>query len=354
MESLWKSFHTPVKSGHSGSNTAHLNRPTSSLQQLLIILANNGLSNLSINHRIHSTTGAYLGRGATYTVERREATGKRIVAVKHIRRDDDQRLPKSSESGISRLRLESVLLELRVLLHPFLRRQRNIIRLVAHGWDDEIFPFLVMEFADLGTASRYLQDEDRSWNDMARLVADVTSGLAALHDCAIVHGDVKLENILIFSEVGGGFVAKISDFGFCVVEILGECQYLGTQLLNAPEIRHPEYLHAVRTGLAFMKCDVYSFGLLAWESFNNGHRFYTSKSIGIGSDEHERAEEFLSTLEGAGSTLTSYAEDFVQNLDCVSPMKEVLLKVMTMTLRWSPSSRPQMVEIHSMVPEMFK
>ena len=354
MDSLWKSFNTPVESGHSGSNRAATNRLTSSLQQLLIILAHSQLANLSTSNWLHSTTGAYLGRGATYAVERREATGKKVVAIKHIRQDEDKRFPASSKSGISRHRLQSVLLEVQVLLHPFLRRQRNIIRLLAHGWDEEILPFLVIEFADLGTASRYLQNGERSWNDIARLVADVASGLVVLHDCGIVHGDVKLENILMFSEEGSGFVAKLSDFGFCGVEILGEYQYLGTRLLNAPEIRHPEYLHAVHSGLAFMKCDVYSFGLLAWEAFNNGHRFYTCNSIGIPSDEHEQAEKFLSTLEGAGSNLVSYAEDFVRNLDSSLSTKEVLMEIITLALKQDPSSRPQMVEVRSMVEDMTK
>lgn len=354
MDSLWKSFNTPVKSGRSGSNRASTNRLTSSLQQLLIILANSQLANLSTANGLHPTTGAYLGRGATYTVERREATGKKVVAIKHIRQDEDKRFPGSSESVISRHRLQSVLLEVRVLLHPFLRRQRNIIRLLAHGWDEEILPFLVIEFADLGTANTYLQNGERSWNNMARLVVDVASGLVVLHDCGIVHGDVKLENILMFSEAGGGFVAKLSDFGFCGVEVLGEYQYLGTRLLNAPEIRHPEYLHAVHAGLAFMKCDIYSFGLLAWETFNNGHRFYTSKNIGIASDEYEQAEVFLSTLEGAGSNLASYAEDFVRSLDNSLSTKEVLVEVITLALKRDPSSRPQMVEVRSMVENMIK
>ena len=354
MDSLWKSFDTPVKSGHSVSNYASTSRLTSSLQKLLIVLANHQLANLSTSNRLLSTTGDYLGRGATYTVERREATGKRIVAIKHIRQDKDKRFPDSSESDIFRHRLQSVLLEVRVLLHPFLQKQRNIIRLLAHGWDEEIIPFLVMEFADLGTASRYLQSEKRSWDDMAELVVDVATGLAVLHDCDIVHGDVKLENILMFSEEDGGFVAKLADFGFCGVENLSEYEYLGTRLLNAPEVRHPEHFHAVHTGLAFMKCDVYSFGLLTWETFNNGNRFYTSNNIGFASEDLERAEKFLFTLEEAGTSPALYAKDFVRNLDISLSTKEVLVEVLTLALNREPPSRPQMVEVRSMLEDMIK
>ncbi|KAL9610415.1 MAG: hypothetical protein Q9167_004870 [Letrouitia subvulpina] len=354
MDSLWKSFATPVKAGRLGSDRASTNRLTSTLQQLLIILASSQLPNLSTDDRIHPTTGAYLGRGATYTVERRDATGKKTVAVKHIRQDDDRGSPNTSDSDTLRHRLQSVLLEVQVLVHPFLRRQRNIIRLLAHGWDEEILPFLVVELADLGTASKFLQDGKRSWNEMGQLVFDVASGLAVLHNCHIVHGDIKIENILIFSEANGGFVAKLSDFGFCGVEILSEYQYLGTRLLNAPEVRHPESLHTVYTSLAFMQCDVYSFGILAWETFNNGHRFYTSNTIGIASEEHEQAERFLCLTEEAGSSLSSYAEGFFRYLDTSPCMKAAMTEVTTMALMWDPSSRPQMVEIRDTIERMIK
>ena len=354
MDSLWKSFISPVKSGCSGSNSALTDRPTSTLQQLLIVLANSQFLNLSTGDRTIAEGGAHLGHGATYNVERREATGSKVVALKHIRQDEDKRFPNSSESDRSRHRLQSVLVEVQVLLHPFLRSQRNTIRLLAHGWDEEIHPFLVVEYADLGTASRYLQEGDRSWDDMTRVVVDVASGLTVLHDCEIIHGDVKLENILMFSEVGGGFVAKLSDFGFCSVEKLGECHYLGTRLLNAPEIRQPGDFHAVHSVLAFMRCDVYAFGLFAWEAFNNGHRFYTSNNIGIGSAEYEQAEIFLSRLEGAGSSLVSYAQEFIQNLDSSLSTKEVLMEAITSALKRDSSCRPQMVEILSMIEDMTK
>ena len=354
MDSLWKSFTTPLRSGRSGSIVASTNRLASSLQNLLIILASSQLNNLSIDNRLHATTGAYIGRGATYNVERREATGKRVVAVKHIRQDEDQRSPNTPGSGISRHRLMSVLREVQVLLHPPLRRQRNIAKILAHGWDEEILPFIVMEFADLGTASRFLQNEERAWNDMARLVVDVASGLSMLHGCDIVHGDVKLENVLMFSEAGGEFVAKLSDFGFCCAEPLGEYQYVGTRLLNASEIRHPETLVTVDAGRAFMRCDVYSFGILTWETFNNGHRFYASNSIAIASEDHEQAENFLSTLERAGSGLASYAGEFVESLNGSLSAKQALTKVITTALRRDPPSRPQMVEVRSMVEYMIK
>ncbi|KAL8920333.1 MAG: hypothetical protein Q9208_006304 [Pyrenodesmia sp. 3 TL-2023] len=253
---------------------------------------------------------------------------------------------------MSRHRLQSVLLEVQVLLHPFFRQQRNIVKLLAHGWDEEILPFLVMEYADLGTASTYFRNGERSWNDMSRLVGDVASGLTVLHDCRIVHGDVKLENVLMFSEEGSGFVAKLSDFGFCGVEIMGEYQYQGTRLLNAPEVRHSEFLHAVHTSLAFMKCDVYSFGLLAWETFNNGRRFFSSHNIGILEDDHDQAEIFLSTLEGTDSSLASYAEGFVRNLESCPDTKEALMEIITSALDRNPSSRPQMGQVFSTAQRM--
>jgi serine/threonine protein kinase len=42
---------------------------------------------------------------------------------------------------------------------------------------------------------------------------DVALGLVALHDCNILHGDIKCENIIIREHEERGIIAKITDFG---------------------------------------------------------------------------------------------------------------------------------------------
>jgi serine/threonine protein kinase len=51
------------------------------------------------------------------------------------------------------------------------------------------------------------------------LIGDVVSGLSALHLCNIVHGDVKLDNVLIFHswDRPSKAQAKMIDFGHSII-----------------------------------------------------------------------------------------------------------------------------------------
>src|ERR1043166_3309704 len=118
-----------------------------------------------------------------------------------------------------------------------------------------ILPALVTEFAELGSV--------RSYQDNGHLIAidskidvllDVARGLQALHQCGIVHGDVKTSNVLIFKHPTRSFVAKLTDFGYSFstndTGILGFPKWCG-----APEISKPldrRYM---------VQLDVYSYGL---------------------------------------------------------------------------------------------
>jgi len=95
-----------------------------------------------------------------------------------------------------------------------------------------------------------------------KVCLDVANGLSVLHECCIVHSDVKADNVLLFStdaKGGSGLTAKIADFGFSIVEHGSGARLPGgTFPWYAPEWR--DWIPA--RNLA--KTDVYSFGLLVW------------------------------------------------------------------------------------------
>jgi WD40 repeat protein/tRNA A-37 threonylcarbamoyl transferase component Bud32 len=81
-------------------------------------------------------------------------------------------------------------------------------------------PFLVMEYVAGGSLQEYLDSHaPPDWRAVARLGAEVASGLAAAHAHNLVHRDIKPSNILL--QTGGSDhelgTAKIGDFGLARV-----------------------------------------------------------------------------------------------------------------------------------------
>jgi len=95
-----------------------------------------------------------------------------------------------------------------------------------------------------------------------RIVDQVAAGLAYLHAIGVIHRDIKTANVLL----DAAFHAKVGDFGLSTR--FGRPEYTaerGTYRQMAPEIilRKP-YDH---------KCDVYSFGMLLWETLHRQEPF---------------------------------------------------------------------------------
>ena len=80
----------------------------------------------------------------------------------------------------------------------------------------------------------------RSIQDRITLCINVCSALQSLHNNKIVHGDLKLDNILLQKSPDGGFLAKVIDFDSSYVvgsppsseEILGDPPYYSPELLD--------------------------------------------------------------------------------------------------------------------------
>ena len=213
----------------------------------------------------------YLGCGSQFTVHKEkvvwpEASGfsTQAVAVKQPRYIFDSRNKINlSDPGV-RKQVHEMYLEIVALTHPVLKDHTNIINLLGWGKEETNWHaplLLVMELAvsDLKT----LLDKSRpelSWEAKYQLCLDIGAGLDVIHDCHLIHGDLKPENVLITHDENGP-VAKIADFGLCIDEegIDLSDVVAGTPGWQAPEIEERQFHLSQLT-----QADNYSYGLVAW------------------------------------------------------------------------------------------
>lgn len=119
---------------------------------------------------------------------------------------------------------------------------------------------VVVEFQHGGTLKTLLfkhRDKKLPYKKIIQLALDLARGLSYLHSKKIMHRDVKAENMLLDRKK----TLKIADFGVARVEAQDDDMtgQTGTLGYMAPEVLQGKpYNH---------KCDVYSFGIVLWETY---------------------------------------------------------------------------------------
>jgi serine/threonine protein kinase len=226
---------------------------------------NKGATSTVSHTRISRNSESRIARGTT-------STKSELLIVKR---------PRKSILERQSYALISFMTELRVRTHPPLRAHPNIAQFRGVGWDfeDEAAtiprPLLLEELAPQGALDnfwenwKFVQMNFQSKLDMCR---DVAEGLLALHDCGVVHGDVKPENILVFPrrDANDTFILKLTDFGHSVFE------HNRLNALPAFTLQWcaPEVTNSINMSFREMKAtDCYSYGLVIL-SIMIGRPFY--------------------------------------------------------------------------------
>ncbi|CAL3969565.1 unnamed protein product [Diplocarpon coronariae] len=217
-----------------------------------------------------------VGEGACYRVDKGELNteaGGELVAIKYLKLTE-QPSRRADDAEVSRA-IETVLRELRILTHEPIRGCENIVQLLGYGSrsvGEHLSLYLVAEFAARGTLKDYLAKNRASVAEKIGFCTGVANGLATLHGCGIANGDVKLENTLVYSDTRDRLIVKLSDFGHSILD--DDSRYVGTAIFNAPEVRLGRSTSTLRRD--HFKCDVFSYGLLVWETLQDGRRYVES------------------------------------------------------------------------------
>ncbi|KAM4549574.1 triple functional domain protein-like isoform 1-T1 [Fundulus diaphanus] len=195
------------------------------------------------NFESQYTEVAELGRGRFSVVKRCDhLCNKRMtVAVKHVNKKLMKRDQVTQELNL-----------LQRLQHP------HIVRLVDKFETSSSYA-IVLEMADQGRLLDYIV----SWGNLteekvASYLRSVLEALHYLHNCRIVHLDVKPENLLVAQNASGQPVVKLTDFGDAVQ--LNSAHYVHP-LLGSPEFASPELVLGEPVSLT---SDLWSLGVVTY------------------------------------------------------------------------------------------
>ncbi|KAI8713052.1 Protein kinase domain-containing protein [Fusarium sp. LHS14.1] len=280
----------------------------SAVWRLFTTLEYSGVRRFTIDNPLgNSDTGLFGGRenvaeGASYRIATRfmtEKGQKRLVAIKRIKKS--LLAPGLAPHGQNATAgLEIVQRDVEIMTRPQYRDisgHPHVLSCLGYGWDvasPESSLFVVVPWAQHGTLRQFLQKSDISYSTRLNVFKQICLGLRSLHKYDIAHGDVKMENVLVFTRphleteegqrqyeesrkiypavppLSENVKICLADFGSAVSSLHGK--YTGTAAYNAPEVRNGtvNILSAADQMTKFMKCDIFSSGLLFLEVLLGG------------------------------------------------------------------------------------
>ena len=202
-----------------------------------------------------------LGSGGMADVFRATELGSgRSVAVKVLRTS-----PEQSPEATARLRREGQVL--RSLRHPAIVAVEEVTEIEGGR------VMLVMEMLRGETLGARMRRGRIEPIELAPIVAGTAAGLAAAHANAVVHRDLKPDNIFLATGSDGRVQVKLLDFGVSKVfggerltqtgQVLGTPRYMSPEQLGAePEVDH--------------RVDIYALGVIMYEALAGKPPFLAS------------------------------------------------------------------------------
>jgi serine/threonine protein kinase len=273
-----------------------------------------------------------------------------LVALKLFRVLDDGQGSKGKSEDRTAV-YQSILKELRVLSEPGLRDHENICQWLFVCWiDDSPVPALALELAAFGSLEDVLIAEGYGLSHLQKvsITVDIALGLATIHACNFVHGDLKPGNIVLCRHETRQVVAKITDFGgsevieSCDIDTLPSGPALATPAWCAPEVAYPE------KSVDWQKADSYAFGLIVASIWCRPEQFMSSRPsscildfmLALDMDSDEKQDAFLLLKSQPDTSQNSVVSICCQWIRCLDRnVHDLLCSIVRGSLRRDAAER---------------
>ena len=215
-------------------------------------------------------------------------------------------------------------------------KHRNIIQLFGHCLVDD-FCFMIMEFATNGDLKQRIYNKYSKMNrgcdekEAKDYFVQISNALYFVHKKGLIHGDLKLENVLVTHE-NGKDVLKVSDFGCARIgykeekgEIRQKDRAVGTVTYMAPEqlrvylaknLNRPDL---TKHGNSYnpQRADVWSLGICLYRMLANKSPFEYNKR-----DDVASVVKILKVMR-AGFDIPEHVAKML-SADCLDMLKSLL------------------------------
>ena len=156
----------------------------------------------------------------------------------------------------------------------------NVIRVTDFGVEDEIMPYLVMEFVDGTALSNFLvPNQPLSVTKAFELFQPIALGVAEAHSKGIVHRDLKPQNIMVQNGLPLRKAVKVLDFGLAKIKTADSfgslIQAKTTSFIGSPPYMSPEQWENDQVD---HRTDIYGLGIILFQMLT-GNLPFQAESI---------------------------------------------------------------------------
>lgn len=197
-----------------------------------------------------------LGKGGMATVfKAKHKFLKSLHAIKII----SPEVVKEDETLLVRFRQEAILA---ASIH-----HQNVVNVTDFGVENEIMPFLVMEYIEGISLDEFLRTEQRlSPENALEILRPITLGVSEAHKKGITHRDLKPLNVMLKKGYPTSQGVKVLDFGLAKIKstesFASLVQAKTTNLLGTPHYMPPEQW--ANEGID-SRSDIYSIGIILFQ-----------------------------------------------------------------------------------------